>query len=1192
VTTPVSETPQTPRKSLPSRQAASTAATSFDGTLRLEQADTLMRQTPHFAKWDRLRQNNDTKTEQVALTILQREELLRIHRSGRPIDWPSFDSLTAQLARSGFPLPNSNAILARVNNAVSSSTTTPTDAKASPSVLSDDTLLILTANCPAVPQSRDIMAYEDGQTIWLPLGEMARTLDFAIKVDPKRKTASGWFIAEDRMLDIDFTHKTLRVGKSALPWPEGKIAATKDDIYVASDVLSQWFPVDFTVASGDMALNITPREQLPIQAQAERERQRSRLSGKEDRNVKYPVQETDYELLSLPVLDVALQTGFEGSNHSKSNLQLNHSITGEGDLAHMSAKLFLSGDEEEPLENARFTLEKVDRKAALLGPMKASKIAIGDISPARLPILGSPQVERGVTITNGDIERSRDFDSTRFEGYTQPGWDVELYQNGNLLNSVRVGGDGHYLIENVPVYFGNNGFQLLALGPQGQRRMIESRNINVGSGMLKKGEVNYSVSASQQRKTIIGLEQTSDDEERQGHPRLSGQVAYGLNDHLTMSSGFSSIEFGNTLHNYTQAGISGSLSSLYTELNAVQDSAGGSGYSMQEQAAIGPFNIRAKQEYFSDFIDENYSDKILEQRSSYGIYGRIAESILPTLSYTLSRDSTVYSDDETGKYSARLSGRLSKVYLSNQLNWNDTAAEDKPDMDGQFQASGSVGRVRVNAGLEYDLGEDDNITRYKLSGLWPITRGLSTRADFIQDVGDQEKSTARLNLNFDTGKYILTPSMSYSSNGEFGVFLGLSFSLGQDPVNDDMIIKSEKRAGTGSATALVYHDTNNNQVFDQNDRPLPEVTVIASQAGKKAKTDENGVAQFTSMRTSSPTDVTIDPDSLEDPSWQPAVAGKAISTRAGASSRVELPVVSAGEIDGTVSRQDQNGHKHPLAHAQLELKNQDGATIQRVVSEHDGFYLFEKVPPGTYILHLHSDEPTLQPGAAAWQGQVVVGNDGTIVRGNDITLPPTGRRPQAVHLTQPVSQSKNSSQTVAPEISPLPSASNAFTLHPLEIAHTLTSASQLSAVMADKNTPPRRSQMEEPMGHSAIPSTSRYYGVQVASYKTLNSAKAGMTILGNQLAGLMGNHRFTVARVDLGGEKGVFYRVILGNFDTKDEAEQLEKQVTKSIKQARALAVDVESTIIEQMPTHGKNRPTPLSASIVAGRYAAMQQTR
>lgn len=1141
-----------------------------------------MRQTPHFAKWQLLRQNNDAKSKQIAEVILRREDLLRAHRQGRPIDWQSFDTLTSQLSGAGFPLPDASAYRSQTTSRSATPSATAEAPSGAAALLHEENLLILSAHCPAVRVNQDILAYGDGQTTLLPLGEVARALDFAITVNAQQQTASGWFMDEQRTLALDLRQKTITIGGTSLPWPDGKIVASKDEIFVDSEVLGQWLPADFKIATGDMALKITPREQLPIQAQAEREKQRSRLLGKEERSIKYPVQETPYELYSVPVMDIALQTGLETGGTSKNNaLQLNHSLTAEGDLAHMGAKVFVSGDEDEPLDNARFTLERLDRHAGLLGPMQASKIAVGDVTPVRLPILGSPGVERGVTVANGDIERSRDFDSTRFEGYTQPGWDVELYQNGNLINSVRVGGDGHYLFENVPVYFGGNGFQLVALGPQGQRRMIESRNINVGSGMLKKGEANYTLSATQQRKTVTGLEQNNTDQDRQGKPRLTGQVAYGLNDHLTMSGGFSSIEFDNTLHNYTQVGVSGSLSTLYTELNAVQDSAGGSGYAMQGQAAVGPFNLRARQEFFSDFIDENQPDKILEQRSSLGIYGRIAESLLPPLAYTLSRDHTVYTDEETGRYSARLGGRFGKVYLTNQLNWNDNQAGDKADMDGQFQASGSVGRVRLNAGLDYDLKEGDDLDRYKLSALWSIDRGLSAGADFTQDMDTENRSTARLNLNFDTGKYVLTPSMSYNSDGEFGVFLGLSFSLGQDPINDEMIIKSEKRSGTGSATALVYHDANNNRVFDQNDTPLPEVTVIANQAGKKAQTDAHGMARFTSLRAQSPTDVAIDPDSLEDPSWQPAIAGKAIAARSGATSRLELPVVSTGEVDGTVFLRDKDGRKQPLANARLELKDHEGTTVQSVVSEYDGFYLFEKVLPGTYTLTVDSDQPASRQAASAWRSEVKVGNDGTIVRGHDILLQPFGQggRGAVTGTPTPAVVAATPPGQAVPAAQPVPSRATSgtpFTLHPLVMAESLPT------VANDLPSP------QPSTGESA-----HIYGVQVASYTTLEAAKTGMHILGKRLAGHMDNHRFTVARVDLGPEKGVYYRVIVGEFTTKDGAGQLARQVARKIEGARAVAVDTKTTVPQrQQPAARMLAATGLHASVVAGRYAAMQQAR
>lgn len=1178
-------------------------------------------------------------------------------------------------------------------------------------LVNDENMLILSVTFPAIGLKQEIVGYGNQKTTLLPLGGFTQALDFDLKVDKTKGTASGWFISEDRTFFLDAAQKKIRINGKTFDWNESQIFVGEDDIYVDSRLLSQWFPIDVTISTGEMTAELKPREKLPIQLQYDREQKRKGLSGKEDMSLKYTPTQAPYELYSFPVMDVSLASGIEKNNYDNNLLRLNHSLVAEGDLAHMGAKVFLSGDEEEPLDRARITLERLDPDAKLLGKMRASRITVGDVSPVALPILGSSSVERGVSIANGDLSRSRDFDTTRFEGNAQPGWDVELYQNGNLINSVRVGSDGRYLFEDIPVYFGPNAFQLLAHGPQGQRRIVETKNINVGTGMLKAGKIEYDLSATQRKNTVFGIDQ---EENSKGEgERLLAKFSYGLTDYLSATVGTSTVEFNQTRHNYLQTGLSGTLSSFYGEMNAIKDSASGSGYSLQGQTALGPFNLRAKHEIFSDFIDEDTPDRILKDRTWFGLNGIIPEvAFLPAVSYTLSREDTTYEDGKTGRTSARVASYVKGVHFANVLSWNDgeTNRGSNAPMDGEFQASGSIGRGRITAGLGYDLGDESGITQYKLSSRWPISKDISVGGSLIQDVEDEKKEVtrARINLDFDTGKYTISPSLFYDSEGEYGAFIGLSFSLGQDPVSEDLVLQSEKRSGRGATTAFVYHDANNNKVFDQDETPLPEVRVVARQARKNVRTNENGMAQITGLKASDPIDIEVDTETLKDPFMQPSIPGVAIVPRSGNVHTLEFPVVSTGEIDGGVYLVHHDGVKEPLSKVRLEIRDNKDQTVQTVTSEYDGFFLFEKVFPGTYTLHASSEDPRLKDAIAGWHKKVIIGNDGTIARGNDILLKadgnttsdkandvmpspsPSGSSETKKNPSTPVIAAAGSASTPAARASgtPLkngttskgdipvaPAAATAtntpapvesivakeesslvfrpaasISIAPLTVVqasqHTLTTTmpsppvgSGNTSIDRNETSPlsdqlqipghqsmdlsvPTQAALAKPQGGSspstvsqlsslveqpianarsagAEPTTSaiavpykndqeRLYAVHLASYKSMETARAGLQVLAKRLAGIVSAAELSITKVDLGKEKGIYYRVTCGQFGRKSDADQLAARMRPKTGSAMSLPINYsagESQPVANLPI----RRVPADPRIIAQKYAAMQ---
>lgn len=949
-----------------------------------------MRRTDQYAQWQRLRQKNDVKAQKLAPILLARDALLQNAAQGKPINWQEFDRLTAQANQFGLTLPNSEEVQTEAQAqppSPSSVETATASAVPAATLLNEENMLVLGLVSRSIGLKQEIVAYGDEQTTLLPLGEVAQALDFSLSVDTRQKTATGWFISEDRSFFLDADRQTIEIDGRTYPWNDSAIAVGEDDIFVDSKTLSEWLPVDFAISTGEMTATVTPREQLPIQARYEREKKRQGLGQHEDTGVKYDIIPSPYERFSFPVMDMAATSGIKKSNRDKAELKLNHSIVAEGDLAYMGAKAYLSGHEENPVNNARITLERLDPSANLLGSMHASQIAIGDISPADFPIIGSGVTARGLSISNADIQRSRDFDTTRFEGNMQPGWDVELYQNGNLINSVRVGSDGRYLFEDIPVYFGNNAFQVVALGPQGQRRIAETKNINVGSGMLKAGGFEYNLSATQAKSTLAGIDNQITDGYESG--RLTSSFAYGVTDYLSATTGLSSIEYNDTWHHYVQAGLNGTFSSLYGEVNAIQDIDGGSAFSVQGQTALGPFNLRAKHEIFNAFTDPGRPDDLLRSRTSAGINGLTPRLFfLPPISYTLSRDNTVFDDRESGRTNFRVAGHAGRIHLANVIHWNDSAATSSSmaDVDGEFQATGNIGRGRIVAGLDYDLEDKSEISQYKISGTYPLAEKITAGANLLRREGDIEGTTAEVNLAFDTGTMILSPKLSYDDEGNYSALLSVSFSLGEDPVSKELKMQSEKRAGKGAATALVYHDANNNKVFDQDDTPLPEVKVVARQFRKKGETNDQGVASLTNLSAFTPTDVEIDTKSLADPFWQPSVPGVAIMPRSASVQRVELPVVTTGEIEGTIFAKNNKGEKVPLSNVHLELRDRQGSMVKATASEYDGFYLFEKVLPGSYTLHIVGDDPQIKALAGDSGKEVIIGNDGTIARGMDIVL--------------------------------------------------------------------------------------------------------------------------------------------------------------------------------------------------------------
>ena len=133
----------------------------------------------------------------------------------------------------------------------------------------------------------------------------------------------------------------------------------------------------------------------------------------------------------------------------------------------------------------------------------------------------------------------------------------------------------------------------------------------------------------------------------------------------------------------------------------------------------------------------------------------------------------------------------------------------------------------------------------------------------------------------------------------------------------------------------------------------------------------------------------------------------------------------------------------------------------------------------------------------------------------------------------------------------------------------------------------------DPASSAAGNGRNQQYVVHLASYKSMKSAQAGIQILTRRLSGIVSPNDFTITEVDLGREKGIFYRVTCGKFSTKVDADRLAARISPRSATAYSLLVKAKSNggptsaVAPLRPVH-----TGINPAAIAAKYAAMQQSR
>lgn len=365
--------------------------------------------------------------------------------------------------------------------------------------------------------------------------------------------------------------------------------------------------------------------------------------------------------------------------------------------------------------------------------------------------------------------------------------------------------------------------------------------------------------------------------------------------------------------------------------------------------------------------------------------------------------------------------------------------------------------------------------------------------------------------------------MSYNINGEWGAFLGFSTSLGREPRHGKVIASSTRLADGGAVSVKVYHDKNQNHVFDEGDETIQGASITAVQSYKKAETDENGVAFLTGLRKHNPTDIVLDKATLEDPFWEPMEQGRSIVPRPGHVEPIDIPVVSTGEIDGFLLTHTQAGKEKPLANVNIQLLDKEGKVARETRSEYDGYYYFNKILPGKYSVGIHPDDLEAL-GMAGQPIPVEIDTQGMVAGGNDIFL----------ETKSPVGAETKPEQVLGAEHLPGRAEPSGPTRKPSEII-----------------TEPFQPEVSKRESQAA-----EKFGLHLTSYRTPERAAAGIRDLIQTYKDILGDADFTIKKVKVSDEKGVWYRVIAGSFADMDTLNRMEKRIKMALPYTNIVTLD------------------------------------
>lgn len=817
-----------------------------------------------------------------------------------------------------------------------------------------------------------VEAYIEKDTIYVSLLDTFLSLDLEVQINGE--IASGWFINQQTIYTINRsdTGWSLTLGTTESSAQADEIRLHNGTLFMDSNLLKRWLGITLTLNFSESTLEFDSLRELPIQKRLKRLNRR--YSSRElQGTAQNPTIKIPYQGFEVP--SAAIHITHTTFRNEKKDLDFRYktqyTLSTYGDLFAMNTNFFITGNPEGDITGARMQMERRDHESSMLGIMKASRVSIGDIETISLADAPTPRGGKGIVISNNEFFNEINVETIIIEGNHPPGWDVELYSNNALLGITTIGEDGRYVFSDIASFSGRNDFTLRFYGPGG-REEIEERTINVGP--INDGS-RFTYKVSLQDSEQVFSSELNKDNELFNTKIATIKSTIALSQYLALSLNYQHQQEEDNDLQFSNIGLSSNLGPINFAINGTKNDEGviTARYGLSSQFR----SLRLKLEATNTDTNHKLSD---DGPKSYRI--NIGSSLLG-LPIAINATKKENGSDEQFIYTAGLAGTSQGVVWGMTNNYtkdiSDTGIErlaagsltvGKSSRFGSFRAAGFY-QIRPQAEVTAaTLGTSLLLGRNS-------TLNIGTTFDRLRD-----RKSYNLGISWILPYAQITPSVSYNNDGNFSGFIRMTTAVSKRNTGNKLHLKPQRTStsNTGNIRLRLFEDLNQDGHLSSNEPLLQGGKVKALQARRRGTTDAEGNIWLDNIPAWIPTDIEYQEGSISSAEVQ--YSGKPFSAlvHPGSTTAINLPFLRVGEIDGFVQFDHANHGKSAAENKIVKLIDAKGNVVQRQRTSYDGFFLFQKVRPGTYSLTVDGAQFITTPK------KVIILREGNIVSGQQLVI--------------------------------------------------------------------------------------------------------------------------------------------------------------------------------------------------------------
>ena len=762
----------------------------------------------------------------------------------------------------------------------------------------------------------------EGERVWLPVAELAAALELEVEVRSRSHVELRRWPSRD-LLVFDADSMLVRIGTQPLRITTGALRSSDGELMADIVTLQSALRTTFEISWSDLIVSLPVIDSLPIARRVAREQARARMLARNgvtsERALVAPLARpladgavVDYSL-SVPLTGAQRDIGWSGA--------LGLDVMG-GSLEVSSGAV--TGGTRLPTLASWTGVWRDGRKL--------TQVRLGDgLGGGPAPRLG-----RGIMLTNSPYSRPALFGLQTIRGDLPPGWAIEAYRNGELVAVDTVGRGSGYLLQ-MPLLYGENPVDLLAVGPFGQTRAL-SENMRILADLLPRDKSEYGASFAQCR-----LRQ-------QCVAAGTFDMRVGLTDRWTMRVGVDGVARDSV--GWREAPylsfVGAPFSSVAVQLDAAAQSRTRLAVNLEPSRQL---RLSLEQQWFgADPIDPLITARRSTQSSAYAYWrsiGRRQTSVEASLDRSTFLDGGDLTRARLGVGTQTIGMRL-QPYLR----------FDQASRSGYSQGAGGIeatvlpdarrGRY-YGAALIRFIGELDGRGRAVREA---VTLAMSLPRAFRIDAGLAMQRGQRGPLGTLTMSRDLSAFRSYTSAT---MARGTSSAL-QSVQGSALLTRGERRPQfvTGPSlqrtgvSGIVFLDRNANGRRDAGEPAVPGVQVQVGTGW--ARSDVEGRYRVWDLVPFVPLPVVIDSLSLPSPLWIPTLEHPSIEAGPNRFEPLDIPLVAGGVVEGRIIWERPGGVSLPPV--PLVVTNARGDIVARAESFSDGEFVIFGVRSGTLTVRV------------------------------------------------------------------------------------------------------------------------------------------------------------------------------------------------------------------------------------------------